>query len=242
MGPLVALYFFWHARKSPIAYMKGVSEGLSAILVPSPALKSLPSSLIIGFVLPTIPWLLPTPSVISPGTMHLFQALWQPFPVYMVGARRLLEKFRDASEISTFKKSISTYMTQVSDVYRFTLGLCLISQIPTVFYIVFASDLSLRDVLLPPFPSPNWKMENVANGTHVFLLWDFYGSGVAALLWSLSLWKSAYQTTEQYAEIPWGKAVARVSIFTLLGGPVAAATDLLWERDTILSQAMEKKG
>lgn len=240
MGPLVTFYFLWHATKSPIADVKRVREGVSAILVPSSALKALPYSVIIGFVLPTIPWLLPTPSVILPRTMHLFQVFWQPFPLYMVGLRRLIESIWGASESLVPKKRIKTYISQVSDVYRLILGICLISQISTVFYIIFASDLSLRDVFLPPFPSSSWKMSSAANGVHVFLLWDYYGTGVSALIWALSIWKSAYTTTNPRSDIPWGRTVARVLIFLLLGGPIAAATDLLWERDTILSQGLEK--
>lgn len=241
MGPLVAFYFLWHARTSPTADVKKVRDA-SAILVPSAALKALPYSLIIGFVLPTIPWMLPTPSVLSPEAIHLLQAVWQPFPLYMVGLQRLFESFWDVSEASAPKTRIKAYISQVSSVYSLIIGICVASQVSTVCYIISASNLSLQEVFLPPFTSLSWTASSAAEGVHEFLLWDYYGTGVAALVWALTLWKSAYTATKPRLDVPWGQAVTRLSIFTLLGGPLAAATDLLWERDTLLSQGLEKEG
>lgn len=234
MGPVVAFYFTWHMRTSPISRPQEARKVSPLISVPIPELQALPYSVILGFILPTIPWLLPTPSVISPGVMQFALLFWQPFHLYIVGSQRLIINTFGTGETVNSSGHSKSYISEVPKVYRFILGLCLLSQISTILYIIFASDMSIMEIFWPANPSIHWKMSSISNGTHVFLIWDFYTSAVSSLIWAFSLLQLATATTST-ARFSWKESLAKSVIWTILGGPFAATTVLLWDRDRVLS-------
>lgn len=78
----------------------------------------------------------------------------------MVVVQKLIENFINSDDNLPLKKRFKEYTAHISSVYRFVLGICIASQISTVFYNIFASDLSLQEMFLPSFPSPRWKMSS----------------------------------------------------------------------------------
>lgn len=67
--------------------------------------------------------------------------------------------------------------------------------------------------------------------THFFLIWDIYCGSVALLLWAVYLRRVAASPADRFS---WTSLSGKVVGWTAVGGPVAAATALLWERDEVL--------
>jgi hypothetical protein len=125
--------------------------------------------------------------------------------------------------------------------------------------LAFLGSNSLIDVFVPYFPLRRYQVSTLAEGVHTFLIWDLYMGEAAFLLWALFLYRNA--TTEKsivdtkgslpvYKEILvgsksedmtlWKKVLGKLTIWTLISGPMGALTILLWERDTIVRQKIKQ--
>ncbi|KAI9055105.1 hypothetical protein LZ554_000070 [Drepanopeziza brunnea f. sp. 'monogermtubi'] len=118
---------------------------------------------------------------------------------------------------------------------------------------------SFASVYVPYFPVPSYRVSSLAEGVHTFLAWDLHIGSTALLCWAILLHRNA--TTERANEDPnvslpiyrdlllgeriedglaWRKLIAKVAIWTLLGGPIAAVAVLLWERDAIVRRKIKQ--
>jgi len=253
LGPIAPAYFILHLLTSPTASADLLRGWTDSVSLSASDIEVLPWSVTFGFIVPTIAWLLPTPSVISGSTMHVFQAIWQPFPVYMTIIQSQAKRLQPSGDKkgSTGSSVSSAYLPAISQVYQIIIALSALIHIPTILLLllppgVFApfsaklaewATLSLVDVLVPPFPSLSWKMQSLAEGVHVFLLWDFYMTAVSSLIWAVALLHTAYLVNKE--GIPWAAVGTKLVLWTAIGGPFAAATVILWERDTLLSRKIK---
>ncbi|RAL58541.1 hypothetical protein DID88_003989 [Monilinia fructigena] len=123
------------------------------------------------------------------------------------------------------------------------------------------ASLNFFDIYVPYFPFPlSQRVSNLASGSHVFLQWDLTTGSMALLLWAILLYRNAtteesivdpnnslpsYQIRELLAEGNKAgalrkKSLVKVGVWTLVAGPIGAATALLWERDEILRQKIKQ--
>ncbi|TAQ86092.1 hypothetical protein B7494_g5587 [Chlorociboria aeruginascens] len=111
---------------------------------------------------------------------------------------------------------------------------------------------NIFEAYAPHFPSFQHKAPNLATGIRIFLQWDLYLGSTAAILWAVLLFQNA--TAEKTIldptthlpkyrdvllgktlqdEMKWRKLALKISMWSLLSGPIGAVTVLLWERDAI---------
>ncbi|KAB8297110.1 hypothetical protein EYC80_002495 [Monilinia laxa] len=124
------------------------------------------------------------------------------------------------------------------------------------------ASLNFFDIYVPYFPFPlSQRVSDLASGSHVFLQWDLTTGSIALLLWATLLYRNA--TTEkaivdphnslpsyQIRELLAGegsragalrrKLLVKIGVWTLVAGPIGAATALLWERDEIVRQKIKQ--
>ncbi|ESZ93717.1 hypothetical protein SBOR_5902 [Sclerotinia borealis F-4128] len=124
------------------------------------------------------------------------------------------------------------------------------------------ANLNFFDIYVPYFPFPlTQRVSDLASGSHTFLQWDLATGSTALLLWAILLYRNA--TTEraivdpntslpsyQIREMLAGerskagalrrKLLVKISVWTVLSGPIGAATALLWERDEIVRQKIKQ--
>lgn len=124
------------------------------------------------------------------------------------------------------------------------------------------ASLNFFDIYVPYFPFPlTHRVSDLANGTHTFLQWDLATGSTALLLWAIVLYRNA--TTEktivdpdtnlsshQIREMRTGEGnrvgalsielMAKIGVWTLIAGPIGAATVLIWERDEIVRQKIKQ--
>ncbi|KAG4030298.1 hypothetical protein MFRU_012g00410 [Monilinia fructicola] len=124
------------------------------------------------------------------------------------------------------------------------------------------ASLNFFDIYVPYFPFPlSQRVADLASGSHVFLQWDLTTGSTALLVWAILLYRNA--TTEksivdpkvslpsyQIRELLAGegnkagalrrKLLVKIGVWTLVAGPIGAATALLWERDEIVRQKIKQ--
>jgi len=125
--------------------------------------------------------------------------------------------------------------------------------------LAFLGSYNLFDVFVPYFPLRSHQVSTLAEGVHTFLIWDLYIGAAAFLSWALFLYRNA--TTERNivdtkGSLPvykkvflghnsedaglWRKVLGKMTVWTLISGPMGALTILLWERDTIVRQKIKQ--
>ncbi|TEY60192.1 hypothetical protein BOTCAL_0184g00130 [Botryotinia calthae] len=124
------------------------------------------------------------------------------------------------------------------------------------------ASLNFFDIYVPYFPFPlTHRVSDLANGTHTFLQWDLATGSTSLLLWAILLYRNA--TTEksmvdpdtslpphQIREMLSGEGnrvgalrrelLVKIGVWTLIAGPIGAATVLIWERDEIVRQKIKQ--
>ncbi|KAJ8065651.1 hypothetical protein OCU04_006324 [Sclerotinia nivalis] len=119
------------------------------------------------------------------------------------------------------------------------------------------ASLNFFDIYVPYFPFPlSHRVPNLASGAHTFLQWDLATGSTALLLWAILLYRNA--TAEKSIVDPKTslpsyqiqemnkigalrrKLLVKIGMWTLIAGPIGAATVLLWERDEIVRQKIKQ--
>ena len=260
----VPLWLFLHVLTSPVARTFPGSHASNALLISPLDLDTLPLTLILGYMVPSVLMALPTPSILSPVEHQNYIALWQPFPVWCVIIQTCIRYVvttvtGDSKEDGPQKALETSYLNSAKRVYAFIICLCVITHLPVLLlailpWFVFPdsaphlqnlAENSFSSIYVPYFPTLAYQIPSFAAGVHTFLQWDLYIGGMAMLVWGIFLHRIAAadtslpshkETEVVQKETTWGHLAKKLGFWILLAGPSGALAVLLWERDTIVRQ------
>jgi len=224
---------------------------MNPIKVPSLDLSILPFSILVGFFLPTVLFMLPIPSINSTWSRQGLIAVWQFFPFYTVAFQTIFRSFWTAvgsnskSKLVTDEVKTVAYLWNVRPLYIISMAICvtvhlnvlaicfLPSEVLAQFPILgIYKDVSFASVFIPPLPTSSFKITSLAEGTHIFLLWDMYVSSAAALVWAANLVRNA--DPSKFGITWWAKSAA----LAVVSGPTGALVMALWGRDAKVVDAL----
>jgi hypothetical protein len=247
----VPWWLFLHILTSPVAKPFPGSHASSVLFISKLDLTILPLAVILGYIVPSVLMALPSPSIVSPVEHQQYIALWQPFPVWCIAFHmsiryvcNLMVGSKDTANKGPQTALGTSYLNSAKNVYRFIIGLCLITHLPALVITLlppsafsnaapFIQNLSKADfasVYLPYVPTLTHQVPSFAAGVHAFLQWDMYIGAGAMLLWGVLLHRNA--ATEKTAV----ELLGKIGLWTVLAGPSAALVVVLWERDEMVKQ------
>lgn len=253
------LYLFIHLLTSPTTKPSASTLASSVLFVSTYDMAILPVSVTLGYLIPSLLTVFPTFSAVaSPGHQYLV-AFWQAFPLWTLlvqWALKLLciliigKDSTSTTEKMPYSVASRTYLKYASRVYTFSLAFCVATCLPAVVLSLLPPDIvpdtmpgiaylartSFTSTFIPPLPLGQ-PIRNMAEGVHIFLLWDMYIGSVAGLLWAIALYQNVSTRKESAASR--SSLILKTMIWTILGGPVAAWTILVWERDKILVEKVK---
>lgn len=247
----VPFYFILHIFTSPTA-----SPSVTArdVLLDNPSDTNIVLlSEFIACLVPAVAMALPAPSVISPAAHYSWIAIWQGFPIWQSVLQWVFSRVAPgparsarsgkAPNRSTFN-TVTLYRVALFTTVTTHLGLLAVAVTPAsaipsgwptlsaIFeQVTLDSALIPRSLSNPPTVDPKMiSAHALAPLTQYFLQWDVYCGSLALLLWAVYLRRVA-ASGDRFS---WTGLVGKVVGWTAVGGPVAAATVLLWERDEVL--------
>jgi hypothetical protein len=250
------LYLFIHLVTSPISKPFTSAHASSALFVSTYDLAIIPISVTLGYIIPSLLTIFPAYSPIASPTHQYLVAFWQAFPFWTVLVQWTLKLFctlilghdtATKTEKSPQTAASTTYLNYAGKVYTFVLVFCMATHLPAVLLSLLPPDIipksmpalaylartSFSSAFIPQLPLGQ-PIKDLAEGAHVFLLWDMYIGSTAGLLWAIVLYQNTSMGKQTVASnMP---LVVKVMIWTVLGGPVAAWTILMWERDEVVKQ------
>ncbi|KAK6952802.1 hypothetical protein Daesc_005096 [Daldinia eschscholtzii] len=224
------LYFGLHLLTSPISKLDGKGgkiTGESArklLFVDLWDLALMPISLTLGTLIPTL--FMSLPSLFSSIGHYSWIAFWIPFGPWTVIAMDLFK--------SVASSAVGTLGPKDSDGKPTTAGKGFYVAVSTLRVFLLGHHFH-QDVAAAPFLGQP-AIDPVANGpgrfgplVADFYLFDLYLGNGAMLLWALYLY------LKQTGSSP-AKAVQKAAVWSFLGGFVAGAFALLWERDELVQE------
>lgn len=255
----VPIWLALHLLTSPTAKTKRITS--SAVAADPVSTKLLPLCVLIGFGIPTVAMNLPSPDVLSAKAHYAWIAIWQGFPVWqslvLMILRPIFSVFsgsnnsqRGAAErvyrtilaISVFSHlSVLLIALIPESAIRTSLVGSLPPWVPEMF-----REATFSKVFFPAWPSNPPSVDpstvEVIPTTWLaplavhFLQWDVYCGNLAVLIWAGFLYYVAVvaagsSSSSKAAPGSGLKALWKTLGWFIVGGPVAAATYLLWERD-----------
>ena len=194
--------------------------------------------------------LLPESDIVTPDTKQILIAIWQPWPAYV--AILLWLAYSTPGLFNSDHGSLDTQGNSRRALrysYAFAFANCAIPHIvcvtisfatvvsPAIFDGRYVEALHPSKVFDTPLPwaSPLVRVETVGQGVHTFLRWDYIIGSLGVLVWAISLYKAAHQST--YGHVDGFGLLIKSTLLTLLAGPVGAAVELVWERDELVLHA-----
>lgn len=190
---------------------------------------------------------------VSDDTKQIFIAAWQFWPICssmsIFFAHAILTRLNNTP---AFQNDTDTDIDTDTETEKCTLrliyGLCLLTtalphvryMYPLIIFIVWQVAFTGR-VQLPCLQDISdllfrrlWSWDanpapvgSVDEGLHIFLAWGYLVTSLAVLVWAGSLYRSCV------GRCGYGK-LAVVAVLAVLVGPVAAAVELLWEREEMV--------
>jgi hypothetical protein len=245
----VPVYLIIYILTSPLAQPASVSPHLVA--VHELDLQLLPLCTVAALVIPSIAMVLPVPSVISGHTHYSLVAFWQAFPLWQSTLHWTLKRVLRSPSLPPRSKRSSA--TAAATAYRLVLFFAVASQtallaaaltpasaVPDSWSPAFSALTGLRSAFVP---APLWASptvdptvaplpaDSLAPLALYFLQWDVYCGGAAIMFWALYLRRIGVAHRGGHNGGSWTGLLAKVLGWGVLGGPVAVAAVLLWERD-----------
>jgi hypothetical protein len=253
------LYLFIHLLTSPTSKPYTSAHASSDLFLSTYDLAIIPISVSLGYVIPSLLMILPANAPIGSPMHQYIVAFWQAFPLWTVliqwtlklACTFILGKDTAAkTEKSPQTTASKTYLNYAGRVYTFVLTLCMVTHIPAVILsllppgivpesiltLAYLARPSFTSTFIPPLPLGQ-PIQYMAEGVHIFLLWDMYIGSASGLLWAIVLYQNVSvgkQITASNVSL-----LAKLIIWTVLGGPVAAWTILMWERDEVVKQKVK---
>jgi hypothetical protein len=249
----VPIYLVVHLLTSPTARSSPSASDIQPRNALEPTL--IPITSILSFAVPALLMALPAPQMISPGAHYVWLIIWQLFPLWQTIIQWTLTNFVSRNSITTGYKSNAAIDT--SSVYRFVLLLTIAIHLPLLEVSLLPGEYvpaewpairkvfeqtSFWNVFVPPAwsnaPSLDTSLTTVSASAlaplvRYLLQWDAYGGNAAVLLWSVYLRKVVGDG------ISWSAIARKVVFWTALGGLIAPAAMLLWERDEVVAEKEE---
>ncbi len=250
----VPLYLIMHLLSSPAASATAAA-GADAIVADAADIDLVTTSVVLGLIVPTMLMGLPTPDVVSAATHYNLIALWQPFPLLHSIAFYTLRFVLPSSGRPTATKE-KAHLKSVASVYKFALAFAIASQLAGLAVALTPAALVPSQwsepfeqvdlwTLLPPlsfasYPSVTAAGETLRDAlaplTMHFLKYDIYGGNTALLAWAFYLYVGSGPSASLL------NGLLKTVVWTVVGGPIAAAAVLLWARDeVVLSQPQSVK-
>ena len=253
------VYLFIHLLTSPISKPFTSAHGSSALFVSTYDLTIIPISVTLGYIIPSLLTIFPACSPTAFPTHQYLVAFWQAFPLWTMLVQWALKLVctlilgpdtAAKTEKSPQTAASTTYLNYASRVYTFVLVFCMATHLPAVVLSLLPPDIipksmpalayfvrpSFTSTFIPPLPLGQ-PIKDLADGVHVFLLWDMYIGSAAGLLWAVVLYQNAYREMQPTASNM--SLAMKVIIWTVLGGPVTAWTIVMWERDEVVKQKVK---
>lgn len=252
----VPIYLIIHLLTSPNSF----TPTADALALDASDLSVLPLSVAAAFVVPSVLMALPSPARLAPAAHYDWLALWQVFPVaqtlYHGVLRRVISSSASTARAASPRQTDNLYravaaLSFVPHTALLALAAVPPRAVPDAALALLARVGVTRDtfahVTLARAFVPTWPWASpvvqVAGGRMVggrgvealtglvqlFLQWDVYVGGLAVLAWAVFVHSVATSAAPQSQSR--GVLLLRVLLWTAFGGPVGAATMLLWERD-----------
>ncbi len=242
------LYLIIHLATSPTVSSR-VAKNYA---VDVPNLLSVPISLIIGFVLPSVLLSLPAPSVLSFDQKQTYIAYWQMFPIWFEILQQLFSFVLAKLLQTTLKSSTSPQkqsrrtMEALRSVYIFALAIAGVTHVTAVM-------LSMTSMLFPALFAPQFRGE--LNPSNVFLTQSFFASksissigagalqllqyddmvgSIALQLWAVALYLNSNSRTSKVDSWTAIKVVSAFVASTVLFGSCGCAVCFIWARDELV--------
>ncbi|EKV11006.1 AtmA protein [Penicillium digitatum] len=210
------------------------------IRIPRAVLAAFPLIYIVGYIVPTVAMGLPAPSVISVDLKQIAIAIWQPWPAYVA----ILTSIAYFTLSPFYSNNHRVSMSSLRWVYAFAFANAALSHIvswvvslatvvvPVLFEDHFLGSLHPTSVFSFPLPWSGLTVDNVGDGVHIFLRWDYMTGSAGVLIWAISLHVTAHKHILNY--ISWPSLLVKIALLTLLAGPAGTAVELIWERDELV--------
>lgn len=235
MAITVPVYLLIHVFTSPTFS----SPTPSNLLVSN--IDAIPFGLLFGLLAPTVYMVLPSPSILSKGQKIWSIVIWQASPIYAICVSKLLGA---ASPHKTKMTSIPRQLMHLRAAYKYalvvsvpvyiaawTLSLsCLYA--PSLFTSQAAIALHPLNAFIPKSPLSGAKANNVAQGSHWFLQWDFWITSAAFLVFAITAKYKVTGMNPLYDIVP-------IALRVALLGPMSAALSYMWERDELVLSKVE---
>lgn len=230
--------------------------------IPYAVLKVLPHVFFVGNALPSLLMALPLGMPIpygqyicsdlkqmTPDLKQILIAVWQPWPAYtailLTVANFVLGSFVTADKSFEGKRKTNGAIRYI---YAFAFGTTAIAHVvavtipvatlvaPKLFDTTLAAAMHPLKVLETPLPwtSPVATIESVGQGVHAFLRWDYIIGTTGVLAWAFILHRKAHRHVERSKSAGLCGLVARTASLAVVAGPVAAAVELMWEREELI--------
>ncbi|KAJ5951930.1 uncharacterized protein N7479_010343 [Penicillium vulpinum] len=210
------------------------------IRIPRSVLAVLPLIIVVGYMVPTAAMALPAPSVISVDLKQIAIAIWHPWPAYV----SILTTVAYFALSPFFSNNHRASMSSLRWVYAFAFANASLSHIvswvvslatvvvPVLFEDRYLDSLHPSHVFSVPLPWSGLTVDNVGDGVHVFLRWDYMIGSAGVLIWATSLYTIAHK--QLLSTVSWPNLLLKIALLTVLAGPAGAAVELIWERDELV--------
>lgn len=231
------IYFLTHLLTSPASSNNPTPDDLA--INPSDS-ALLPHRTVLSFIIPAVLMSLPSPSVLSAAAHYTWLAMWQVFPIidtiYYYITQLVVPSQRTSDDAAA--------RALVSRAHRFILYLCFVPHILSMAVALTPAAL-VPEALRPLFEQltpaslfvPYWPWNSPTTSdpaspvgkpelAKLFLQWDVNSAGLAILVWAVFVYLSAVPDRRRLLGV-----VPKVLAYGVAGGPVAAATALVMERD-----------
>lgn len=201
-------------------------------------LDAIPWGTTVSFVIPTLGMIVPLLNIASAELNYLLIALWQPFPLYQSALHPILRNLYPSRSHSGV--SVNAYERSMGKAYGFILKLCAGTHLIVLAAALLSQShdsmpaISLSKILVPEslgnsptlatLSPPVSALESRAVVTN-FLKWDIYCACTAFSIWA------GYHTYNSDKGANLLTIAFRIAFWAVVGGPIAPAAVLLWDRD-----------
>ncbi|KAI1176257.1 hypothetical protein F4777DRAFT_588000 [Nemania sp. FL0916] len=265
----VPLYLALHLFTSPVAKLRnGDGDGARrALFVYLWDMALLPMAVTATFIAPAIFMSMPRLFGQLAATHYKWIALWQPFPVFAIGALGflhygcyyLLGSLQPVNEENEPTTHGHGYMVGVRGVYEFALALCGTTHLPIVFatlmpkpgreflshafpyYAPVFRSISFADTFIPYpwYRAPRVNPATYRSGDLGVLAQHFLHYDLYVGTLPLVLW-SMYLYLRTVKNPSVATMLGKMGFWFLVGGPMASVLILNWERDAVTQEGEEE--
>jgi hypothetical protein len=231
---ILPLYFVLFLSTSPT-----LSPNLSNVLATPDEVFSVPVSIILGFIVPSIAATLPAPSVLSFDNKQIIMAIWQAFPLWvafvqlisksLIGLLFPESRHRQGLLSHRFLYGVLFFISGATHIAAAAVS-AFSSLFPALFAPEYKGVLDYSNVYVPAAITPATKMPSIVSGMFLLLQWDEIVGGAALLLWAVVLYVMAARDVYQNS-LDWLLFLVVTGTLTFIAGPSGTAIALLWARD-----------